>query len=108
MPYIVRDNTGKIVGLSATQSQPGQEYREASDGEVDTFLQQMSADHVKELLSTSDAEMVRVIEDLVSLLIQKSVICFTDLPLAVQHKLVDRDKARKQMNEILDESDHLI
>lgn len=108
MPYLERDQDGKIVGLTAVATPSAQEYRDASDPEVDAFLHQMDADKVRQLLNSSDAEMVRVIEDLVNLLIQKDVICFTDLPIAVQHKLIDRDQARKQIHLLIDDSDHVI
>ncbi len=45
-------------------------------------------------LSESDADLARVTEDLVNLLVQKGVILFTDLPPAAQAKLLARQQTR--------------
>lgn len=50
-------------------------------------------------LNTSDAQMARVTEDLISLLINKNIILFTDLPSSVQEKLLHRESLREQLRE---------
>ncbi|MFI9652695.1 tryptophan synthase subunit beta like protein [Guyparkeria sp. GHLCS8-2] len=50
---------------------------------------------VAEALQRSDAELVRVVEDLTNLLIEKGVIRFTELPAAAQRKLLDRRQLRR-------------
>jgi len=49
-------------------------------------------------LQQSDGDIARVTEDLICLLVQKSVILFTDLPEIVQEKLLSREKLRDQLN----------
>mgnify|MGYP000583065169 CR=1 FL=1 len=49
-------------------------------------------------LKGSDAEIARVTEDLIYLLIKKNVILFTELPEMVQEKLLSREKLRSQLN----------
>lgn len=49
-------------------------------------------------LAKSDAELARVTEDLISLLVKKGTILFTDLPDAVQTKLLDREALRNQLS----------
>lgn len=46
------------------------------------------------ILSESDLGFIRVLEDLIDLLLARSVILFTDLPQAAQEKLIARRKAR--------------
>ena len=50
-------------------------------------------------LASSDAELARVTEDLIGLLIQKGTILFTDLPDVVQRKLLDREQLRNQLGD---------
>ncbi|MDX9698325.1 MAG: hypothetical protein RBT55_02015 [Rhodocyclaceae bacterium] len=45
-------------------------------------------------LTPSDLDLVRVLEDLVELLVERSVIRFTDLPAAAQTKLLGRKNRR--------------
>ncbi|MBO9678482.1 hypothetical protein [Paenacidovorax monticola] len=48
-------------------------------------------------LIESDADLARVTEDLVNLLVQKGVILFTDLPPGAQAKLLARQQTRANM-----------
>ena len=53
--------------------------------------------HTLRELEGSDAQIARVTEDLVSILIAKNLILFTDLPEAVQQKLLYREKLREKL-----------
>lgn len=48
-------------------------------------------------LAASDSELARVTEDLIAVLVNKGVILFTDLPDAVQTKLLDREALRTKL-----------
>ena len=48
-------------------------------------------------LSQSDTSLVRVLEDLIDVLINRGVIQFTDLPEAAQAKLLERRETRASM-----------
>lgn len=50
-----------------------------------------------ELLASSDLALVRVLEDLIDVLIDKELIRFTDLPQIAQQKLLDRRSIRSEM-----------
>ncbi|MFZ3389677.1 MULTISPECIES: tryptophan synthase subunit beta [Buttiauxella] len=56
----------------------------------------------RELLQRSDLEMVRVLDDLIFLLIQKGVITITDLPPMAQVKLMNRAQARQGLGGLED------
>ncbi|MDD2918538.1 hypothetical protein [Rhodoferax sp.] len=48
-------------------------------------------------LSQSDTSLVRVLEDLIDVLINRGVIQFTDLPEAAQAKLLERRETRTSL-----------
>ena len=52
------------------------------------------------LLSQSDLGFIRVLEDLIDLLLARSVIMFTDLPPAAQEKLLARRRVRAGMHNL--------
>ncbi len=51
---------------------------------------------------SSDLAMVRVLEDLISVLIEKKVVLFSDFPEGAQHKLQDRSRIRKEVTYVED------
>ncbi len=53
---------------------------------------------IKEVLQELDQSLVRSIEDLVDVLIQKELILFTDLPEPVQNKLLFKKSMRHALN----------
>jgi hypothetical protein len=103
--YIKRNDQREIVAVSVTH-EPGFDETLADDApEVQAFLMRFQPQRQKDL-AESDLEMVRVLEDLVSLLIERNVIRFTDLPTAAQTKLLSRRELRGQhqgMNLLSDE-----
>jgi hypothetical protein len=56
-----------------------------------------SKEHIINALALSDAELARVTEDLITVLVRKGAILFTDLPEAVQTKLLDREALRSKL-----------
>ncbi len=93
--YIKRNSQRDIVAVSLT-AEPGFDETLADDApEVQAFLTRFQPQPPKGL-AESDLEMVRVLEDLVSLLIERNVIRFTDLPTAAQTKLLSRRELRGQ------------
>jgi hypothetical protein len=64
---------------------------------------------VQQRLEQSDLQMARVMEDVINLLIDKSVIRFTDLPVAAQQKLLSRREVRDQVHDnfVWSDDDHL-
>jgi len=97
MPYITRGADGRIAALS-TLAQAGQQWEEISDDspELRAFIESLAGD--SNVFESSDMKMIRAIEDVIDLLIHKNVICITDLPTAVQSKLMERRSLRHSMN----------
>ncbi|PHS72882.1 MAG: hypothetical protein COB22_03055 [Cycloclasticus sp.] len=99
MPYVNRNQQGEIIQLFDTPVNESSEWLEVNHLDVVAFLQNPSnVTELKTALSSSDVEMLRVVEDLVDMLMDKQVFVFTELPEAVQSKLNARKKLRKNVN----------
>ncbi len=99
MPYVIKDRAGKIVFLYDDVQERDSVWLEEDDPSVEQFRKNLGNDEnkAKTILETSDLELIRVIEDLTELLIDKQVFAFTELPLFAQQKLGNRQKIRKDM-----------
>lgn len=99
MPYIKRDKSQKIIALYQTPNADTDDFLPATHPDVANFLSDSSSDGLsKDILAESDLELARITEDLVHLLIQKNHILFTELPAAVQTKLLNREKLRSTIS----------
>ncbi|MBJ7538468.1 hypothetical protein [Marinomonas transparens] len=97
MLYAKVDESGEIIDVATEQSDEYKLLVAPNDPIVATLLEQkFTASNTKtqEMLTTSDSEMMRVLEDLVDLLAEKRLIQFTELPLAAQKKLLSRKWVR--------------
>jgi len=98
MPYAIRNQQGKIISLVSEAPQGATNPISAKDPEVIEFLNTHNhQESPQRALADSDLEIVRVTEDIIQLLIRKNIILFTDLPSAVQSKLLNREKLRSSM-----------
>jgi hypothetical protein len=52
---------------------------------------------LRQNLLDSDADLLRILEDLIKVLEDNNVILLTDFPEAVQHKLMNRQKVRDKL-----------
>ena len=66
-----------------------------SDPEVQAFTKHVSSQ--ANALKRSDGGMARVLEDLIDVLINRGLLQFTDLPDAVQVKLMERRQTRSSL-----------
>jgi hypothetical protein len=112
MPFVTRDQSGRISGVSEHADVGVSEEIRADDPELSRFLvdQGLSTPEViRQKLAESDLQMVRLVDDLIDLLMDKGVIKFTDMPRAAGEKYLHRQVARKhlQANLIVDENDIL-
>lgn len=112
MHYVLRDNKGQIIALSAKPFRVGVEEKLSSNhAEVKEFLEQGEPNAAtKVFLSQSDGDLSRILEDLIDLLIDKNMILFTELPRQAQQKLLYRKRARAALSSeasLLDEQETL-
>ncbi|EGF30911.1 hypothetical protein IMCC9480_625 [Oxalobacteraceae bacterium IMCC9480] len=98
MPYIQRDSTGSVIALFRDAPAADAERLFSDHPDVLAFLATDSATATstdpRDVLATLDSAMIRVVEDLVDVLIQKHVIMLTDLPEKAQRKVLDRKETR--------------
>lgn len=102
--YVKRGENGKLVAI-AKEALPGFEVYIKTATEPDAtllefFLLLTQEETEAASLLLSDFTLIRVLEDLVSLLIDKQVIRLTDLPADAQAKLLRRKKVREQLTAI--------
>ncbi len=101
MAYINRNINGEITEVFETRQNDDQEYISLDNAELIDFIKQAASNHdVKTVLSSSDVALVRVLEDLINTLIDKNIIQFTELPLAAQGKLANREKIREHLTSL--------
>lgn len=95
MPYVQRDSTGQVVAIFA---QPGPGHDELLPAGHPDLAALAGADEFAHL----DADLIRVIEDVVDVLIDRGLLRLTDLPPDAQRKLLARKGARARLREGLD------
>ena len=106
MPYVTRDASGRISGIFDQAEVGVAEELPAGDPELTRFLVEQglsTPDSARKVLAGSDLKMIRLVDDLIDLLIDKDVIKFTDLPPAAGEKYLQRQVARKRLQIIVSE-----
>ena len=103
MPYVQLDSNGYILSLRQTIDDDHQEYKRPTDPDVINFLtRNEEKSQSKNVLAESDKDIARASEDLIYLLISKNIILFTELPDALQNKLLGREKLRSSLHGVMD------
>jgi len=98
MLYVERDAAGNIVALHNKPEPGAAEQKSIMDEEIIGFLDKnVDTDPWVQLLSLSDISIIRILEDLIDLLIQKNIILFTELPEAAQAKINERKRVRERI-----------
>jgi len=108
MPYITRDESGKIIKASA-RVLIGGELVPHNHPDVIAFLKQRGQDpqHVEQALGElrrTDNEMARAVEDVIMVLLKKNLFKMTDLPKPVQDRMSFRVKQRVLIQDIYDQA----
>src|SRR3989344_4819972 len=92
MHYVVRDPNGSVISLHR-EPVDGAELLPSNHPDVQAFLGQQGGRSFAEM----DANLVRVLEDLIDALLRRNVLRITDLPLEAQVKLFERKQFRENM-----------
>jgi hypothetical protein len=100
MPFVKRNEQGEVVAVRQTVEPGFEEELTENDLELAGFLDGVGGN--ASALGATDLEFVRVLEDVVGLLIDKSVILFTDLPESAQEKIMRRQRLRSELGGKLD------
>jgi uncharacterized protein YegJ (DUF2314 family) len=101
MLYVERNAMGNIIAVKRNADTPGMELKQTVDDEILQFLfdNEEMAEATLRALTTTDARIVRILEDLVDLLVKKNIIMFTELPEAAQSHLRERQQIRKMISQ---------
>ena len=97
MLYVERDAKGRLLRVEQKPFK-GSEHIAVESEELQNWLKK--SEEVKarlDGLNSSDLELVRVLEDVVIVLVDRGVIQYTDLPTAAREKLDQRAVARADL-----------
>lgn len=100
MPFVIRDENGTITALYEQAKEQSESLAVDHPDVLDYLEQQRRIAAAKNLLSSSDAETVRVIEDLIDVLVDRRLIMLTDLPVPAQQKIINRQSTRQTLNRL--------
>lgn len=101
MPYVARDDHGQITDVQERETEMAYEQVALDDPELVSFLNNgLGETQIRAELEASDMEFIRVIEDVITVLIDKRVFMLTDLPAAAQQKLARRYKLRSNLSDL--------
>ena len=107
--YIKRDSHGNITAVSISPESGFDEEISADSPALRAFLKQQTergapesgvAVDKSQLLQSSDAELARVLEDIIDLLTAKGIFQFTELPAEAQKKLLSRKHLRQRIRKL--------
>jgi hypothetical protein len=112
MFYVRRATDGLIEAVFA-EPQDGSEGPLPGDHPdvLEFLLRHGGEEAAAEALSVTDADLARVVEDLIALLADNGVIMFTDLPEGARRKLLLRGRLRARLgafNPLVDGDDDVL
>ncbi len=95
MLYVQRDARGQLIRVEEVPFTEMSGELASTDDEILAWRNQPGTKSSLLQLRQSDQEMIRVLEDLIQVLMDKGVVRLTDLPSAAQEKLMSRSQARE-------------
>ncbi|GAB4231107.1 MAG: hypothetical protein Tsb0032_37350 [Kiloniellaceae bacterium] len=101
MPYVARDDQGRIIDVQERETESAYEQVAFDDPELVSYLNNgLGEAEIQAELEASDLEFIRVIEDIITVLIDKRVFMLTDLPAPAQEKLARRYNLRSKLSDL--------
>ena len=105
MPYVARDDQGQIIDVQERETEAAYEQVALDDPELVSYLHNglgnsEAREEIRAELEASDLELIRVIEDVITVLIDKRVFMLTELPPAAQEKLARRYNLRSKLSDL--------
>lgn len=100
MPYVKRDQAGRVAAVYREQTPEAQEFLPSGHPELVEFAELPADAGDRPDMLHSDLEMIRVYEDLIDILISKRIVVLTDFPTAAQEKLVRRKRLRSSLSSL--------
>jgi hypothetical protein len=104
MVYVQRDNEGLLLRVESRPFEGMTDRLAVESEELASWLQTSREVHSQLLgLKQTDRDMIRVLEDVVSLLVEKGLINFEELPEPARRKLDERALARADLEGLIGE-----
>ncbi|MFN3580931.1 MAG: tryptophan synthase subunit beta [Pseudomonas sp.] len=100
MYYVKRDAAGLLCQVETRPFDDMHGEMSDEDPELQQWLTARKLADNLQRLESSDLEMIRVLDDLIAVLINKGVIRITDLPPAAHSKLMQRTHARQAVSNL--------
>ncbi len=105
MPYVARDDQGQIIEVQEGETESAWERVGLDNPELVSYLNRaiddgLGRDEIRAELEATDRELIRVIEDVITVLIDKRVFMLTELPAAAQEKLARRYNLRSKLSDL--------
>lgn len=103
MVYVQRDEAGRLLRVEVAPFEGMSGTLAVESEELERWFQ--AQEEVRQRLNDlqhSDRDLIRVLEDLVGLLVERDLIKYTDLPDAARRKLDARAVARAEMEALRD------
>lgn len=93
MAYVLKNKEGEIIAASPDMQVAADwvEVENTNSEYLDFLDNELKKHHT---FRESDIQLARVLEDLISILIDRSLISFTDFPSAAQKRLNERQSLR--------------
>ncbi len=108
MFYVQRDANRHLLRVEAAPFDGMSESMPADTQEIQAWFANQDVESSLLQLKQSDLDMIRVLDDLVQVLMDKGVLRITDLPPAAQSKLLSRTQARVALgglNRLIDDDE---
>ncbi len=98
MRYVARDESGNILAVY-TEPQPGvDEALPVDSPELLSFVLGQDAEMaLRAYMASTDSDLLRIIEDLINVLIDRNVVMLSDFPTGAQKKLLRRATIRDKL-----------
>ena len=102
MPYVQRDASGKVSAIFQKPQADAKELLANDHPDIQRFfggiLPQIGQNNSASQLTESDIGLIRVIEDLIDILIDRNILMFTDLPVEAREKILFRKSTRGKLS----------
>lgn len=96
MLYVLMGDDNQVHAVSDKPLSSDWQLVDMDDESLKLFLQK-NPEISAGIMESSDADFIRVLEDVIDLLIDKQLIQFTEFPDAVQTKLLNRRRYRESL-----------
>lgn len=102
MPYVQRDASGRVSAIFQKPQENAGELLPDDHPDIQSFfggiLPQIGQGNGTLYLTETDIGLIRVIEDLIDVLIDKNILMFTDLPVEAREKILFRKSTRERLS----------